>query len=237
MKHEWRHRPADEPIIAEVESGIYEQYIRVRQDDVVIDGGAQIGWFTKTVVDRASRVYAFEANPDNFKFLDANTAPYYWNTTAHQLALWNEETERSFWIHRGNVGGGSMFDLEQSTERIVTVRTITLDSFIGTGFRKLPHFIKLDVEYAEFNVLDGARKMLAEARPVIAMEAHPPGDGNQAWWTALHAKLPPNYWIVNYPAPQDIWQARVVTMVPNERAGEIWQPVVEPSLTIGKPLA
>jgi len=222
MKFEWRRRPADEPIITEVESGIYEQYVSVRIGDVVVDGGAQIGWFTKTVLNRATRIYAFEANPDNFKILDANTAPYYWSVTAHNVALWNEDTERSFWIHKGNVGGGSMFDLESETERIVSVRTVALDSFFhSTNKRPDPTFIKLDVEYSEFNVFDGAKEMLARARPVVAMEAHPPAEGHQAWWPELLAKLPVNYEIVNYPVPQDTWQARIVTLVPEERAGEI----------------
>lgn len=222
MKHEWKFRPADEPIIAEVERGIYEKHIRVRPSDVVIDGGAQIGWFTKTVIDRASCIYAFEANPDNYKLLGANTAPYYWNTTAHHNALWHENADLPFWIHRGNVGGGSMFDLKESTERVVTVHAITLDSFFRARPRwPRPDFIKLDVEYAEFNVFDGASKMLAEARPVISMEAHPPADGHQFWWIAMKTKLPPDYEIVNHPAPQDTWQARIVTLVPKERSGEI----------------
>lgn len=222
MTREWRRRPADAQIIASIERGIYEQHVTVRASDVVVDGGAQIGWFTKTVIPRAARIYAFEANPDNFKLLAYNTAPYYWNTTAHQLALWNEDTERSFWVHKGNVGGGSMFDLGESTERVVTVHACALDTFF---FRHPnwppPHFIKLDVEYAEFNVLDGARRLLAEARPVIALEAHPPRDGHAAWWLELPTKLPPRYAVVNYPAPQDTWQARIVTLVPHERAGEI----------------
>lgn len=56
MIYEWQYRPADEPIVAEVESGIYEQHVRVRQGDVVIDGGAQIGCFTKTVLERAGEI-------------------------------------------------------------------------------------------------------------------------------------------------------------------------------------
>lgn len=63
------------------------------------------------------------------------------------------------------VGGHSQSDGERS--RIV-VPTITLDSLLERF--DPPTFIKLDVERAEVDVLEGAQRILKEARPTIYFE-------------------------------------------------------------------
>jgi len=48
----------------------------------------------------------------------------------------------------------------------------TLDAFCRSqGIR--PDVIKIDVEGAEFSVLEGAREILAEARPLLVVSIHP----------------------------------------------------------------
>jgi FkbM family methyltransferase len=51
------------------------------------------------------------------------------------------------------------------------VQTRRIDSLIAAG-QAAPHFIKLDVEGAEVEVLRGAEQLLREQRPVMAIEVH-----------------------------------------------------------------
>jgi FkbM family methyltransferase len=54
----------------------------------------------------------------------------------------------------------------------MTVRTVALDDIASAGdFR--PSFIKMDIEGAEFHALEGMKRLLAEARPVVALEQSP----------------------------------------------------------------
>ena len=46
----------------------------LRKDDVVVDVGANHGFFTCYAAQRGARVYAFEPNPKTFEFLKANIA-------------------------------------------------------------------------------------------------------------------------------------------------------------------
>ena len=51
-------------------------------------------------------------------------------------------------------------------------RTLTLDALAATlGIQ--PTFVKIDVEGAEFGVLQGMERLLAEVHPTIMLEIHP----------------------------------------------------------------
>jgi len=54
----------------------------------------------------------------------------------------------------------------------MTVRTVALDDLAVAGdFR--PSFIKMDIEGAEFDALQGMKRLLAEVRPVLVLEQSP----------------------------------------------------------------
>ncbi|MBU3732790.1 MAG: FkbM family methyltransferase, partial [Beijerinckiaceae bacterium] len=60
------------------------------------------------------------------------------------------------------IDGGARFDVE----------TIALDDFVdATGL--MPSFIKMDIEGAEYDALQGARKLIAEGKPTLVLEQSP----------------------------------------------------------------
>jgi len=223
----WRYRPEDFDcgIVTGVETGQYEERIRVRPGDVVVDGGANIGWFTKQIVDIAKRVYCFEPNPANAELLRENVEPYN-HVHVKELALWDAWEEADFYVHYKHPGAGGLYNFGSwRTQKIVRVLTVRLDD---CDIR--PDFVKLDIEKAELRALAGAQRTLIESRPVIVMEAHPPaGETDErhtreacvTWWRDLAALLPPKYIAVNSPEAKDAWQARIAVFVPEERKGEL----------------
>ena len=155
----------------------------LREGDVFIDGGANIGWYTMIASDLVGdrgQVHSFEATERTFEILKANVAARK-NVRANRLALWEKEGVVSF------SDFGFKFDVAntviQEKERIdyyeklvthnpeyrvVSVPAVTLDGYCTKNDIK-PTFIKLDCEGAEFEILSAAENVLKH-RPTIACE-------------------------------------------------------------------
>jgi len=64
-------------------------------------------------------------------------------------------------------------DEENSAQReTVAIKTMSIDELIEKNFAP-PDIIKIDVEGHEFDVLQGARKLLLEKKPILCVELHP----------------------------------------------------------------
>lgn len=53
-----------------------------------------------------------------------------------------------------------------------TVETIPLDSISDLGIHDLPTLIKIDVEGAEYLVMEGGRYLINKCKPILLMEIH-----------------------------------------------------------------
>lgn len=137
--------------------------------DVVWDVGAHYGYMTLAAARRvgsAGQVQAFEPSSRNRRILARHLA---WNrvgnATIHPYALSSSDGEASF-------GGGSTsrsHALGAGTER-VQVRTAA--SLVRSSECQAPSFMKIDVEGAEGEVIEGATEILSPtARLLIAV--HP----------------------------------------------------------------
>jgi chemotaxis response regulator CheB len=65
---------------------------------------------------------------------------------------------------------------ELSKAQSLSVEVVTLDHFVYKLSRPAPDLIKLDIEGGEVQALEGMRRVLNMAKPVLLMELH----GNQA---------------------------------------------------------
>ena len=146
---------------------------------VVYDVGANVGIYSLLASLRAGpsgRVYAFEPLERNLEYLRQHIAlNNLQNCTAFGQAVCNEEGTRSF---SAAAMESPMAHLSPNGELLVP--STTLDSGIY-GPRRLgpPDIIKIDVEGAELEVLQGSHRALAEFHPTIFLEIH---------GTQLHAK-------------------------------------------------
>jgi FkbM family methyltransferase len=147
--------------------------------DVVYDVGAHAGFFA-VLAQRAAglsgRVVAFEPNPDVAERLRRNLelnggAPA--RVVARPVA---SEPGAVFFVAGPTPQEDSLrpppFVLESSARRRpLELEAITLDGIVEAGER-LPDVIKIDVERGELAVLQGAREVVAAARPQIVCEVH-----------------------------------------------------------------
>lgn len=166
----WRRKTTDGFIIAEVFFGeVYDKLRPLQEGDVVVDAGAHIGVFTVRAslkVGKTGKVYAFEPERENFKYLSLNTKGLK-NVEIFETALWSSEGSKTLYHSKGNTGGHSLFSYN-GREAAYEVKTARLDDIV-TG---KVDFLKIDVERSELEVLRGAEKILEKHKPYIAAELH-----------------------------------------------------------------
>jgi FkbM family methyltransferase len=142
-----------------------------RRGATVLDLGSNVGFYTllaAELVGSSGRVYAFEPVPRNIDLLRRHIAlNRLTNVTVIEAAICELTGRRRFQFHKS----AAMGHLSEAGQ--TEVNTVTLDDFV---FRwgAAPNSIKIDVEGAEFSVLQGARETLATHRPALLLATHSP---------------------------------------------------------------
>lgn len=120
---------------------------------VIFDIGANIGvstMFFRMCYPKAI-IHSFEPDPNNLARLKV-LAKELGNVHVHEYALWNEDTQLTFYAdpHRGS--SSSTQKIRARQEEIV-VNAITLDQILSKYGSKGVDILKIDIEGAEENVL------------------------------------------------------------------------------------
>jgi FkbM family methyltransferase len=148
----------------------------LREGDVFLDVGANIGWYTllaSTLVGRAGHIHAFEPRESTQGYLRRSVAMNGLGSivTVHNFGLGDMVGELLLgWAHSGRNPGHSHFvDAEGPDIETIKISVKTLDSLNLSKF----DFIKLDVEGAEPKVIAGGRSSIQKHRPFIMSELYP----------------------------------------------------------------
>jgi len=142
----------------------------VKPGSVIYDIGANVGFFSLLAAElsgQTGQVYAFEPLPRNVEFLRKH------------VALNRIENVTVFEAAVSDRGGEAFFDLSASTSMghlaetgMLKVQMASLDDLLSDGMILPPDFIKIDVEGAEFDVLNGAKTLFSTYRPVLFLDTH-----------------------------------------------------------------
>lgn len=132
----------------------------LKQGDVAIDCGANVGDITEILSRRGATVHAFEPNPHAFAALKERFADRP-NVVCHHEAVWIEEgTLRLYYHHNAPSDpifwstGSSLIEAKSNVSRdeFVDVRSIDLADFIAGAGNRI-RVLKMDIEGAECRVL------------------------------------------------------------------------------------
>jgi FkbM family methyltransferase len=143
--------------------------------EVFWDVGANVGYFAlvaAAAVGATGQVLAFEPGAASLERLTANVAlnPYK-HIQIFNLAVADADGEATLYRADGIAdSSASLFAAAAGAARGEVCRTVTLDGFLTKEGMRPPDFLKLDVEGAELRALQGAAKLLAEARPLLLVE-------------------------------------------------------------------
>jgi FkbM family methyltransferase len=147
--------------------------LELRDGDVVIDAGANIGWYSLLLAQATRnwvRFLAFEPDPLNYRLLceniAANGCP---QITAVQKALSDTGSTKTLYLYPNkNRGRHSLLPINNG--ETVDVPTVTLDSYLDAE-KILPQnvaFFKIDVEGYELPVFKGARSILGKVPSILS---------------------------------------------------------------------
>ena len=134
----------------------------IKKGMTVIDIGANIGYYTLMFADLAGekgRVYAFEPDPSNYRLLVKNIeANGYKNVIAMQKAVSNKSGVIDFYHSEGHRGDHRSYDPGDGERKKIKVKSETIDRF--TGKKIIPDIVKIDVQGAEFLVIQGMKNLI-----------------------------------------------------------------------------
>lgn len=156
-----------EGVWGELDTKVFKN--QIKKGDIVVDVGASIGYFTliaAKIVGETGKVFAFEPDSKNFEILRKNVEiNKYQNVILEQKAVSDVNGKINLFSSNG-IGFHSTINPHSSAPPIPIV-SVKLDEY----FRDLNlidkiDFVKIDVEGAEFRVLNGMKSILKESRHV-----------------------------------------------------------------------
>ncbi len=148
--------------------------VKVQPGDVVLDCGANIGTFSRSALNSgAAHVVIVEPSPLNVKALNRNFADEIaeGRVTVIPKALWNEPDTMKLSLYDNSLLDSLVMQErnEGMVESQVDVELVTIDSIVAELDLKRVDFIKMDIEGAERNALNGASQTLRKFRPRMAI--------------------------------------------------------------------
>lgn len=132
----------------------------------VYDIGANIGVYTTALASTGAQVYAWEANPKNYKLLRENTQ-HLKNVKCYNQAV-GRSIGRTFIEDFDPAAIGNYGSLSTKFDKGVEIDLMALD-YLDVP---IPNLIKIDVEGKELDVLVGCERKISESVPCIVYEAH-----------------------------------------------------------------
>jgi len=139
----------------------------IKADDIVIDAGAHVGGWTKSVLKATNNhctIYAFEPVPQSFKALEKMKKGQNNNVFCFNVALGKEDDvlEMNYFFQRGS-DCSTLFErpvLGDLPVQKIQVPVTYLDKVASENGIKNINFLKIDTEGCEYDVLMGAKKLI-----------------------------------------------------------------------------
>ncbi len=151
----------------------------VRQGDVALDCGANVGVWTRTALDHGARmIVAFEPAPENIESYRRNFRS---EIAAGQVVLvpkgvWDKEDVLLLRRDPNNSAADSFVMLKDGSKGVQAPLT-TIDRVVAELRLDRVDYIKMDIEGAEVRALGGARDTIAKFHPRMSIAAeHLPTD-------------------------------------------------------------
>lgn len=129
-----------------------------RPDFVVLDAGANIGYFSLLLADRCRQVYAVEPDTDNFAALNGNITLNNIQNIKTFNSAFSDKTETLVLNKSAKANWHTTSKSETSTDGI-SIKAVSIDDFCGAQNIK-PDIIKMDIEGFERYVIPGAKNTL-----------------------------------------------------------------------------
>ena len=139
-----------------------EAYKHVKDFDIAIDVGANVGLWAKHLVEKFNRVIAFEPLEQVYSCLELNCEHLPVELNKHALGSTNDKVTMTY--DSENTGGSFVKEVGQGTIDIKTLDSLNLPKF---------GLLKIDCEGHELEVVKGGKDTILKYNPIIIVEQHP----------------------------------------------------------------
>ena len=150
----------------------------IKKNDIVIDIGAHIGYFTIYAANSANEgtVYSIEPYKESFEILKKNLKlNNLTNVKSFHIAISKVTEQITLYIDKKNQIGNSIFKTDETIES-EKVESFNLKDFVKTNKIEKIDFLKIDCEGAEFEILLNFDKELMKKINKISAEIHENGN-------------------------------------------------------------
>lgn len=155
-----------------VDEGPYEiENVRIESGDIVIASGANIGLFSLYAASKGAHVHSFEPINSTFQKLMENVSLNNYEIILQKKGLSNANGFIDMKIN-SVISGGNTFVLDCPFEKTEKIETTTLDDYVDIHNIKNVDFIKADIEGAERFMLIGAKGVLINFEPKLAIATY-----------------------------------------------------------------
>lgn len=137
-----------------------------------LDIGAQIGSYALLAATCGATVFAFEPDSNNRRFLKRNLKGNNVNVKVVDSGVWNKSEILKFRSHDAlsSIEGVGM--IPSSLPAINRIKVDTIDNIVKRlGIKKID-VIKMDIEGAEIEAIEGASNTILKDRPILLIEAY-----------------------------------------------------------------
>jgi FkbM family methyltransferase len=140
-------------------------------NDFVIDVGAHIGYHTLNMakcVGENGKVFSFEPEPDNFCMLKKNVeVNHYSNVITENKAVGITNGKSILYTSQTHSGIHRMYP-SKSCQKQIEINSVKLDDYFKkNNLLDKIKLIKIDVEGAELNVLQGSKEILSKSKNLL----------------------------------------------------------------------
>ena len=162
----------------------YQYFHKVKTDDIIIDAGANCGHLSilfSKLTGKNGTVYAFEPDRFNSKRIKDNillNQDLSGNIKIEDLLLWNENKLVDFY-EAGTVGSSAVWipDIEKSVKK----QAVRIDDWVLNNNIEKLDFIKMDIEGAEIEALEGCLQTIKSLSPDFAIASYHVVNGEQTY--------------------------------------------------------
>lgn len=161
-------------VFEKTETAVLQKHLR--SGNVFVDIGSNIGYYTviaSRIVGESGKVYAFEPEPENFKFLLKNIElNKLSNVVTTQKAVSDKSGSTTLFLNEGNTGGHHLADRGDGSTGI-TIESVTLDEFLGPQAPRVD-ILKMDIEGYEPFAFRGMQQIMRNNRDILLITEYYP---------------------------------------------------------------
>ena len=139
--------------------------IKLPENAIIIDGGANVGMSVLYLKQQhpTATIIAFEPDETNYNLLNKNITSFnLTKTTPVKKAIWKENTTITF-SNEGSMSSKIETEALEATENITKIEAVRLKDYLTETI----HFLKLDIEGAEYEVLKDCRNSLSNVENIF----------------------------------------------------------------------